>query len=240
MRTNRRGCGQDAEPALDLAPAELVVEGQPLGEQQRHLEALAHHRVDRQPHQCGRDALVPVFLEREDRPDAAHRHRLPVEIDGAVENLDGRNEPSAVARHQAQRIAEGWIVLVVAREKLAAIVVPSPEQFDHFVPVAPMRRPNFHSSGFLTHFSERRHRQRPPCRCPAMAAVSDCPMRSCYCERRSRTFDAIVWNTASSWVALGAKTASPCGWAELNVGADGSLATSCRYASLIVLPRPIE
>ena len=102
----RSGARQDAEIALDLTPSELVVEGQPLGEQQGYFEALAHHGFDRQAHQRRGDALVPVLLEGEDGADAGHRNRLSVEVDGAIENLDGGNQLAAVTRDYAQRIAK--------------------------------------------------------------------------------------------------------------------------------------
>ena len=88
---------------------------------------------------------MAIILEREDGSDASHRHRLSFQIDRPIENLNSRNQPPTIARNETERIAERGIVLIVPREKLAAIVIPMPKQLEHLVPLATMRRSNFHN-----------------------------------------------------------------------------------------------
>src|SRR5208337_1691544 len=96
---------------------------------------------------------MPVLFEREHRTDSAHRDRLSFEIDRAIENLNGRHQPARVARHQAQLVPKPRIVMIVTGEKLAPIVVPMAKQVEHLIPLAVVRSPNFHSSGFVTYLS---------------------------------------------------------------------------------------
>src|SRR5271154_5045922 len=128
MRPQSAGGREQAELALDFAPSELVVEREPLGEQQRHLEALTRHRLDTEPHQRRRNLLMPILLQGEDRSDSSHRHRLSIKIDSAIENLDGRDQPPAIACDETKLIAKPRIVLIVSREKLPPIAVPMPQQ----------------------------------------------------------------------------------------------------------------
>src|SRR5271166_6549900 len=87
---------EDAEVAGQFPPSELVVKGEALGEQQRHLEALALHGSDREVHQTRRDALMAVVLAREDRADPTHRDGFSIEAYLAIENLDRRNDAAAI------------------------------------------------------------------------------------------------------------------------------------------------
>src|ERR1700676_1417540 len=136
----------DAEFALDLPPSELVVECEPFREQQRYFEALAPHRIDREPHQRRRNPLVPILLEREHGTDAAHRHRLPVKTNRAIENLNRRNQLPTITGNEAEGISKPRIEMIVPLEKRAVAIPPS-EQVECFVPLGAMRSPNFQNLG---------------------------------------------------------------------------------------------
>jgi hypothetical protein len=67
-----------------------------------------------------RDAAAARLLGREDRADAAGRHRPTGDAQEAREDLHARDEPAIVLRHPEVVVAIGRIAFDVAAEEVAA------------------------------------------------------------------------------------------------------------------------